>query len=203
LQASKTESGTYGVSKTVRHKVENSGKVRRMTAAVVVNDRRNKSNQAGAIEWQPRSAEELRKITLLAEAATGFDSARGDVVTVQAISFEENRDLPAPSLAKRALSTIQQSPEATKYLAVLLAILIIVIFGVRPAIRQSTTLCDPEVSQSKLTTSPQPPLLADLSSEEEDFGRIRTQEVLERVTEQMKKEPTQSSRLLQSWIHSE
>ena len=35
----KTESGTYGVSKTVRHVVENPGKVRRLTAAIVVNDR--------------------------------------------------------------------------------------------------------------------------------------------------------------------
>ena len=38
-QSAKTESGTYGVSKTVRHVVENPGQVRRLTAAIVVNDR--------------------------------------------------------------------------------------------------------------------------------------------------------------------
>jgi flagellar M-ring protein FliF len=38
-QSAKTESGTYGASKTVRHVVENPGRVRRLTAAIVVNDR--------------------------------------------------------------------------------------------------------------------------------------------------------------------
>ena len=38
-QSAKTESGTYGVSKTVRHVVDNPGRVRRLTAAIVVNDR--------------------------------------------------------------------------------------------------------------------------------------------------------------------
>jgi flagellar M-ring protein FliF len=33
--------------------------------------------------------------------------------------------------------------------------------------------------------------------------RTRTQEIFEQVTGHLKREPTQSSRLLQSWIHSE
>ena len=38
-QTAKTESGTYGASKTDRHVVEGPGRVRRLTAAIVVNDR--------------------------------------------------------------------------------------------------------------------------------------------------------------------
>ena len=38
-QSAKTESGTYGASKTDRHVVEGPGRVRRLTAAIVVNDR--------------------------------------------------------------------------------------------------------------------------------------------------------------------
>src|SRR6202453_2552941 len=38
-QTAKTESGTYGASKTVKHVMENPGRVRRLTAAIVVNDR--------------------------------------------------------------------------------------------------------------------------------------------------------------------
>jgi flagellar M-ring protein FliF len=36
-----------------------------------------------------------------------------------------------------------------------------------------------------------------------DPERARNQEIYEQVTGHMKREPTQSSRLLQSWIHSE
>jgi flagellar M-ring protein FliF len=36
-----------------------------------------------------------------------------------------------------------------------------------------------------------------------DPERLRSQEVFNQVTAEMKREPTQSSRLLQSWIHSD
>ena len=96
-QTSKTESGTYGVSKTVRHMLENPGKVHRLTAAIVVNDRMLRAPGKGtAAQWQARSTDELRDLTSLAQAAVGFDAARGDVVSVQDISFEENQRAASP-----------------------------------------------------------------------------------------------------------
>ena len=111
-QSSKTESGTYGVSKTVRHLVENPGKVRRLTAAIVVNDRLIQAASKGtAAKWQPRSAEELKNLSALAQAAVGFDASRGDVVTVQDMSFEENRAQPSPpSAPAQMLSKLESSP---------------------------------------------------------------------------------------------
>jgi flagellar M-ring protein FliF len=38
---------------------------------------------------------------------------------------------------------------------------------------------------------------------EMDPERIRAQEILDTVSGHLKREPTQSSRLLQSWIHSD
>jgi flagellar M-ring protein FliF len=38
---------------------------------------------------------------------------------------------------------------------------------------------------------------------EVDPERLRSQEIFEQVTGHLKREPTQSSRLLQSWIHSD
>jgi len=58
--------------------MENPGRVRRLTAAIVVNDRMAQLASKGkAAVWQPRSAEELRNLTSLAQAAVGFDTARG------------------------------------------------------------------------------------------------------------------------------
>ena len=72
-QTSKTESGTYGVSKTVRHLVENPGKVHRLTAAIVVNDRLiQPQSKSSAAKWQARSPDELKNLTTLAQAAVGF-----------------------------------------------------------------------------------------------------------------------------------
>src|ERR1700722_19045439 len=75
-QSSKTESGTYGASKTERHEVDSPGRVRRLTAAIVVNDRLAQPASKGkSAVWQPRSAEELRNLTALAQASVGFDAS--------------------------------------------------------------------------------------------------------------------------------
>ena len=90
-QSAKTESGTYGVSNTVRHLTQEPGRIHRLTAAIVVNDRELQpaGNNKPAV-WQPRSADELRNLTALAQAAVGFNGQRGDVVTVEDLPFQDN-----------------------------------------------------------------------------------------------------------------
>jgi flagellar M-ring protein FliF len=103
-QTAKTESGTYGVSKTVKRTSEEPGRVRRLTAAIVVNDRlMQAADKKHAAVWQARSGDELRNLTALAQAAVGFDSTRGDLVTVEDLGFEDNRGLPPPAALDRAV----------------------------------------------------------------------------------------------------
>jgi flagellar M-ring protein FliF len=48
-----------------------------------------------------------------------------------------------------------------------------------------------------------PHVLSSASPPELDPERIRVQEIFDQVSGQLKREPAQSSRLLQSWIHSD
>src|SRR5579863_6450350 len=125
-QSAKSESGTYGVSKTVRHTTENPGRMRRMTAAIVVNDRLVQAAAKGkpAI-WQSRPAGELQNLTMLARAAVGFDPARGDMLTVEDLAFDENREPDPVSPVSRALEAAEGSPVVVKYVALLAAILVV------------------------------------------------------------------------------
>jgi len=207
LETSKSESGTYGVSKTVKHTVENPGRIRRLTAAIVVNDRlvqlatKNKPTL-----WQPRSAGELQNLTALAQAAVGFDQTRGDALTVQDLAFDQNRSAAAPpAMPQQLLATAENSPVLVKYLALLLATFVILIFGVRPVLKRvSSTPLEAgrkkthELAAGETTANVLPKAPVELDPE-----RARTQEIYNQVTDQMKREPTQSSRLLQSWIHSD
>lgn len=204
-QTSKTESGTYGVSKTVRRLVENPGKVRRLTAAIVVNDRLLQAASKGrSAQWQSRTPDELRNLAALAQAAVGFDSSRGDVVTVQDLAFEENGKAATPSMPAEVLSKVENSPVLVKYLSLLIALMVVLAFGLRPALRHA-------VSEAKALTRGLPGsgdaltqgALPSAEPAALDPARGRTQEIFEQVASQLKKEPTQSSRLLQSWIHSE
>jgi flagellar M-ring protein FliF len=208
----KTESGTYGVSKTVRHVVENPGKVRRLTAAIVVNDRLMRpATKDRAAAWQPRSADELRNLTTLAQAAVGFDASRGDALTVEDLAFDGNRPEPPASSAEQLLNGAENSPVLVKYVALLLGLFVVVAFAVRPAIHHAGTALTTVKGIAKgssrgMAAGAAAAAPSELSPPEPaviDPERLRNQEIFEQVTTHLKREPTQSSRLLQSWIHSE
>jgi flagellar M-ring protein FliF len=210
-ESSKSEAGTYGVSKSVRHVVQNPGRVRRMTAAIVVNDRlMSAATKKSAAQWQPWPPDAVRNLTVLAQAAVGFDASRGDVLTVEDLSFDENRVQPPVSPANQMLAAAESSPVLIKDVASLLGLLVVLAFGVRPALKLSrsargesanTRAKNPgeelraENSTPSVLPAPEPTPM--------DPERIRAQEIFEQVTGHLKREPTQSSRLLQSWIHSD
>jgi flagellar M-ring protein FliF len=206
-QSAKSESGTYGASKTVRHMIEGPGSVRRLTAAIVVNDRLMQAASKGkAAQWQPRSAEELLNLTALAQAAVGFQPARGDLLQVEDLAFEENRLQQPVSLPGQVLSTAENSPVLIKYAALLTGLLVVVAFGVRPALRHSRLGPVAKGAVKELpgrVEAPEPRALRPPEPAELDPERIRAQEIFEQVSDHLKREPTQSSRLLQSWIHSD
>ena len=208
-QTAKTESGTYGASKTVRHVLQNPGRVRRMTAAIVVNDRLAEAASHGkAAVWKPWSADELRNLTALAQAAVGFDTTRGDLLTVEDLAFEENRTAQPASLPGQVLATVENSPVLVKYAALLIGLLIVVAFAVRPALKGVRAV---SAKPGTMAAKELPPgteaaaqrVLNPAEPAEPDPERIRVQEIFDQVSDHLKREPAQSSRLLQSWIQSD
>jgi len=99
-----------------------------------------------------------------------------------------------------------------KYMTLMLGLLVVLAFGVRPALRRAAMAEKDRGNAAvngkprELTAhSPGPPPAA-LNAPEPalpDPERVRAQEILEQVSGHLKREPAQSSRLLQSWIHSE
>ncbi len=203
-QSAKSESSTYGVSKTVRHVIENPGRVRRLTAAIVVNDRQLQPASKGkAAVWQARSADELHNLNLLAQAAVGFDTTRGDMLTVQDLAFDENRTPVVVSPLSRVMKEAESSPELIKYAALLAAMLVLVAFGVRPALKRAGAAPPAKAAAKELPAQAAANPALNPPEPMGEAERTRAQEIFEQVAGHLKKEPAQSSRLLQSWIHSE
>lgn len=208
-QSAKTESGTYGVSNTVRHITQDPGRIHRLTAAIVVNDRELQpaGNNKAAV-WQLRSADELRNLTALAQAAVGFNGQRGDVVTVEDLPFQDNHAVMASSAVSRVLEDAEMSPVLVKYAAILTGLLLVMGFGVRPALKRAGAAAAGAQAAhgprgaKELAGAAGPPLAAP-EPPQLDAERVRAQEIFEQVTGQVKKQPAQTSRLLQSWIHSD
>ncbi len=210
-QSAKTESGTYGVSKTVRHSVENPGHIRRLTAAIVVNDRlMQRASRGKTAVWQPWPPEQLRNLTQLAQASIGYDASRGDLLTVEDLAFEGNQATIQAPMPEQVLTQIENFPVLVKYVTIFLCLLSVLLWGVRPVLRHAMGPASSRASRKnavkpavkELPESSQTSLESSEISEA-DPERIRAQQIFDQVAEHLKQEPTQSSRLLQSWIHSE
>ncbi len=84
---SKTEETiNYEISKIVRNKVKNTGTIKRLTAAVLV-DGVYEKDKDGNIVYRPRSEDEMEQITNLVKSAVGYDANRGDMVEVENLRF--------------------------------------------------------------------------------------------------------------------
>lgn len=91
-----TESQTFAVSRTVSHHVQPAGSIRRVTAAVLIDNATQTVTQNGRTMTvsQPLPPAQLQQIRSLVMAAIGFDPNRGDQVTVENIPFQRAPEPP-------------------------------------------------------------------------------------------------------------
>jgi flagellar M-ring protein FliF len=78
----------YEISRTTKTEVIEGGRVKRISAAVLV-DGTYAKNEKGESVYQPRSKEELDRIAALVRSAIGYEQKRGDQVEVVNLRFAE------------------------------------------------------------------------------------------------------------------
>jgi len=135
-QSSKTDNNTYGVNRTNRHVIEPAGGIRRITAAVVVDDVIDRKQVNGKwVEFNhKRQPEDLKQIGDLAQAAIGFNSARGDVISVQNLTFEraEADDVPPATFADKARKGLSDYSVVVRYGGVVFLFLLVYLLMIKP-----------------------------------------------------------------------
>ena len=82
------EAVNFEISKTIRSHTREGGNIKRLSVAVLVNDRVT-TDADGAPAFEPRGAEELANIERLVKSAVGFDESRGDTVQIVNMRFAE------------------------------------------------------------------------------------------------------------------
>ncbi|HEY0441977.1 MAG TPA: flagellar basal-body MS-ring/collar protein FliF [Xanthobacteraceae bacterium] len=78
----------YEISRTTKTEVIEGGRVKRISAAVLVDGTYGK-NEKGESTYQPRSKEDVDRIAALVRTAIGFDQKRGDQVEIVNLRFAE------------------------------------------------------------------------------------------------------------------
>lgn len=189
----------YEVSETAREILRSPGGIRRLTVAVLVDGIR-----AADGSWQARTDAELADLRDLVASATGFDSARGDVLTIKSLEFEPLPDetgAAGPGLLSGLdlMALIQMAVIAVLVLA-------IAIFVVRPLLRPARR---PEVPAPTVLPSIPPPDSV-LTGEIDDHpglpapphraGDHRQADHVERLRQLISERQAESVEILRSWM---
>lgn len=175
----------FEIDRTISHSKLVGGGVKRLTVAVVVDDR-HVTDADGKETRQPRSQEELDRYTALVKDAVGFDAERGDSINVVNAAFAPTEQAPAA----QATPVWEQSWlwQAVRLMLGTVALAAVVLGVLRPMLRSvrqagaaviaqtgpTTSTALPEPAQAALSpqrlAAPAPPPLPDLH--EQDPQRV-------------------------------
>jgi flagellar M-ring protein FliF len=143
----------YEISRSTKTEVTEGGRIKRISAAVLVDGSYGK-NDRGDVVYQARTREELDRIAALVRTAIGFDQRRGDQIEVVNLRFAEAPAAPIQETPTGFLSFLQFTKDdimrGVELVVMALLALIVVLFVVRPLVRR---ILAPEEPRAALTAS--------------------------------------------------
>ncbi len=206
---SKSDSTTYAISKSLHRSVEPAGRVRRIAAAVLVDDAVEVSEQAGkrSTTRRKRTVEEMKEIDELARAAIGVDAQRGDVLAVENLSFQElPLETPAPpGKSEHWRRLLEPWAWLLRYAALAALFLVVYMLILRPVKKLAMTAFRELPGKISRQNSPKP--LPDAGSgspleegEPAPADGKRASQLKRMLTDKVRAEPAAASRLVESWV---
>lgn len=212
---SKTEETiNYEISKTVRNKVKNTGTIRRLTVAVMVDGFYTKDDD-GKYVYSPRTDEEMKKLADLVKSAVGFDGDRGDVVEVENmkfVSFEpEPEPVPVPLIMGFTKDELMRVAEGV---GVAIVAILVILLVIRPLINNAFDLSGPQNGDTRLLgDNPEEDnlLLSNFLNNDNDEveelinmnkidGRIKVSS-LKKINDTVERNPDAAVNIIRSWLY--
>jgi flagellar M-ring protein FliF len=148
-KSNKTEETiNYEISRTVRNQTKRGATLRRLSIAVQV-DGTYRAQPDGTTVYEPRAAEELAQLAALVRSAAGVDEGRGDVVEVVSRPFAAAALPPEPASEDGWGAMLAGGQGRLLDLGVFsLLTLLVLFFGVRPALRRLLAAVQPATAPS-------------------------------------------------------
>ena len=217
-QGMRTDNKTFAVSHTSRHLIEPPGRIKRIAAAVLVDDVIGTSEEQGktSAARRKRTPEEMKQIEDLAKAALGWDSSRGDQVSVQEVAFQvaPSEKLEAPKLPEQIRVIAERWTGQLRYveLAILFALVYFLllnpvkkrVMGVLQSLEVHVTtghgpaLTAQAVGAQPLLGANGETLLEEMSSTNPQYQRATA--LKKQIATTVHANPENASRLVQGWL---
>jgi flagellar M-ring protein FliF len=215
-QGIRSESKTFAVSHTTRHVLEPAGRVKRVAAAILVDDVVETTSDKGKTTEmrRKRTPEEMKQIEELAKAAIGFDAPRGDQFSLQNVSFSQPAaDLPLPpGKFQRFMVFAERWTGALRYVALSLLFLVAYFLILRPVKKQVLAILAGTMRPALPAAGGEAAAIAAMSIDgcsgglPAEIGTGASAEVDEAVSlkkklaAKVKGDPQGASRLIQNWL---
>jgi flagellar M-ring protein FliF len=203
----------FEISRTTRTEVQEAGRVKRISVAVLV-DGIQKRAADGALSYEARSTEDLARIGALVRSAIGFDATRGDQVEVVNLQFAETAGVLAAAETPEGLfafgkDDIMRGVE----LAILLVLsVLIIVFALRPMVRRILASDQVRSLRSLAEASGMPALAGPVGAVTElpapsapdrvdlaQINQFQTQSV-QRVGELVQRNPNETVAIIRQWL---
>ena len=213
-QSSKAEANTFVVNKLTRHTMEPAGRLKRIAAAVVVDDATEVTGtgaQAKTVR-RKRTPEEMKNIEQLAAAAIGLDASRGDILAIENLPFQQPavEEPVRPSKMVQVRTVLVQWSSLLRYAGIAALFFVVYLTFLRPikkqllsafrelpgrivalkaGAREEATVFSPAGSDVGVLTGSSP-------TESQRLAGLKKQ-----LADKVKAEPASASRLIQGWMN--
>lgn len=206
------ETINYEISKVVRNKVKNTGTIKRLTTAVMI-DGVYEKNAEGEEVYRPRTEAEMEKITALVKSAVGFDANRGDVVDVENMRFTSiSADMEEVSEVLYMGFTKDELLRIAEGLGVAIVAILVILLVVRPLINNAFEPASGGGEKLLSGSDEDSLLLSNFLNEDDDGtdelinlnkvdGRVKVSS-LKKLNNVVEKNPEAAVNVIRSWLYN-
>lgn len=214
LNSARNSTTNYELDKTVQHVKRSLGQVKRLSVALVVNNRAEKDPK-GQVKPVPLTDAELKKINDLVREAVGYDEKRGDTLNVTNTAFTEGVKEEVPPLPfLKDPDNLAMLKEIARWLALLAAIAFLIFGVIKPLLRAVAPVKTEEEeaaakaeAEAELSAATMEERLEKMEEEEMspellelELAKMSYEKKLARAREVATKDPKMVAQLIKEWI---
>lgn len=201
----KESTTNYELDKTISHTKLPVGSVKRLSVAVVVNNKAIRDKK-GKVTYQALSKEELAQVYNLAKEAMGFNQARGDTLNVVNAPFNlaEGEELASlPIWKDPAMQALAK--EIVKYLVIAGLLMYLVLGVLKPMLSELSAMGGAKMARAEGPVMDEPFTVAEGEGAVVTIGRKAHsyEEDLQLVKDMAKQEPKIVANVVKDWVNKE
>ncbi len=213
----RSENKTFAVSHTTHHLVEPPGRIKRVAAAILVDDVvETKMTDGKPVETRrKRTPEEMKQIDSLSKAALGWDSSRGDQISVEEVTFKtpDADGLGPVNLPEKIRLVALKWIDVIRYAAFLILFVLVYVLLLKPVVKSASAAL--KAAEANLVNGQPMRAMAEgqvagqsasaaaglpAAGSNAAFEMERAMALKQQIVKNVQSAPQDASRLVQNWM---